>query len=501
MGTILELHHISRSFPGVQALDDVSFAVAAGCVHALVGENGAGKSTLIKILSGALEPDAGAMTFAGQAYRPRDPRDAIRAGVSTIYQELNLLPVRSVAANITLGKEPSNGGVLDAGAARAQARSVLDLLQASHISLDAPVERLKVGEKQIVEIAKALLDQSRLLIMDEPTAALNSAEAEALFAIIATLKARGVTILYVSHRLNEIFRLADAVTVLRDGRHIRTSAIGDVTPDSLITDMIGRKLEGVFPPRNPTLGDRALSAEGLSAAGMFEDVSFDLRAGEVLAVTGLTGSGKTELGKALFGDWPVDSGEVRLFGQVDRAIPARAIQAGLGYMPEDRKVEGLLAEVSVRRNVALAILPRLARRLGIVDRPAEHKAAQAQVDALEIKTPSLDQLVRNLSGGNQQKVALAKWLACGARALILMEPTQGIDVGVKFEIYELIARLSHEGVAILLISSELPEILGLAHRILVMRAGRVAAELPGDQTNAEAILRYALGESVDRSDQ
>jgi len=496
MGTALELHHISRSFPGVQALDDVSFTIAAGTVHALVGENGAGKSTLIKILSGALEPDAGTMTLGGQPYRPRDPRHAIGSGVSTIYQELNLLPLRSVAANITLGKEPSKGGVLDGEAARAHARESLNLLQASHVPLDAPVERLKVGEKQIVEIAKALLARSSLLVMDEPTAALNSAEAEALFSIIATLKARGVTVLYVSHRLNEVFRLADAVTVLRDGRHIRTSPIGDVTPDSLITDMIGRKLEGVFPPRTQTLGDRALSAGRLSSAGVFEDVSFDLRAGEVLAVTGLTGSGKTELGKALFGDWPVDAGEVRLFAETGRVIPARAIEAGLGYMPEDRKVEGVLSEVSVRRNISLAILPRLARRRGIVDRPAEQAAAQAQVDALDIKTPSLDQLVRNLSGGNQQKVALGKWLACGARVLILVEPTQGIDVGVKFEIYELIARLSREGVAILLISSELPEILGLAHRILVMRAGRVVVDLPGDQTNSETILRYALGESV-----
>ena len=501
MDAILELHHISRSFPGVRALDDVSFAASAGTIHALVGENGAGKSTLIKVLSGALEAEAGTMMLGGQPYRPHDPRHAIRSGVSTIYQELNLLPLRSVAANITLGKEPSNGGVLDGEAARAQAREALSLLQASHISLDAPVERLKVGEKQVVEIAKALLDKSRLLIMDEPTAALNSAEAEALFAIISTLKARGVTVLYVSHRLNEIFRLADAVTVLRDGRHIRTSPISQVTPDSLITDMIGRQLEGVFPPRTQTLGDRVLSAGRLSATGMFEDVSFDLRAGEVLAVTGLTGSGKTELGKALFGDWPVDAGEVRLFGRSGRVIPARAIEAGMGYMPEDRKVEGMLAEVSVRRNISLAILPRLARRLGIVDRPAERKAAQAQVDALDIKTPSLAQLVRNLSGGNQQKVALAKWLACGARMLILMEPTQGIDVGVKFEIYELIARLSREGVAILLISSELPEILGLAHRILVMRGGRVVVELPGDQTDSDTILRYALGERVEHSNQ
>jgi ribose transport system ATP-binding protein len=498
--TILELSRISRSFPGVQALDDVSFSVAEGSVHALVGENGAGKSTLIKVLSGALEPDAGWMAFAGRAYRPRNPRDAIRAGVSTIYQELNLLPLRSVAANVTLGKEPSNGGLLDRAAAQAQARGALELLRAAHIPLEAPVERLKVGEKQIVEIAKALLDQSRLLIMDEPTAALNSAESEALFEIIAALKAKGVTILYVSHRLPEIFRLADAVSVLRDGRHIRTAPIGEVTPDSLIADMIGRRLEGVFPPRRRDLGAVVLSVERLASPGAFENATFDLRAGEVLAITGLTGSGKTELGRALFGDCAIASGRAQVFGLSGRVDPAQAMAAGMGYLPEDRKVEGVLAEVSVRRNLALAILPRLARRLGVIDRPAERRTAQAQVDALDIKTPSLDQLVRNLSGGNQQKVALGKWLACGARLLILMEPTQGIDVGVKFEIYELIARLSREGVAILLISSELPEILGLAHRILVMRAGRVVAELDGERTDPETILRYALGESVKRDE-
>ncbi len=500
MATILDLHDISRSFPGVRALEDVSFSVAGGTVHALVGENGAGKSTLIKILSGALEPDAGSMVFADRPYRPRNPRDAIRAGVSTIYQELNLLPLRSVAANITLGKEPSNGGLLDRVAAQTQARGALDLLRAAHIPLDAPVERLKVSEKQIVEIAKALLDKSRLLIMDEPTAALNSAESEALFEIIAALKAKGVTILYVSHRLQEIFRLADAVSVLRDGRHIRTAPIGEVTPDALIADMIGRKLEGVFPPRNRDRGEVVLSVARLASPGAFENVTFELRAGEVLAITGLTGSGKTELGKALFGDGAISAGRARLFDQVGHFDPARALAAGMGYLPEDRKVEGVLAEVAVRRNLALAILPKLARHLGVIDRTAERRTAQQQVDALDIKTPSLDQLVRNLSGGNQQKVALGKWLACGARLLILMEPTQGIDVGVKFEIYELIARLSREGVAILLISSELPEILGLAHRILVMRGGRIVAELDGERTDSETILRYALGESVKRDE-
>ena len=495
MTPILALDHISRSFPGVQALQDVTFSVAAGAVHALVGENGAGKSTLIKILSGALEPDAGSMTLDGRQYRPHDPREAIRAGVSTIYQELNLLPLRSVAANITLGREPSRGGVLDRAEIHRQAREALARLRADHIPLGAPVERLMVGEKQIVEVAKALLDDSRLLIMDEPTSALNSAEVEALFATIGALKAHGVTILYVSHRLHEIFRLADAVTVLRDGRHIRTAPIRDATPDTLIADMIGRKLEGVFPPRRRDLGQVVLSVDRLCAERAFEEISFDLHVGEVLAITGLTGSGKTELGKAIFGDWLIESGHVRWLDGASRLEPSQAIANGVGYMPEDRKVEGVLGELSVRRNIALAILPKLASRLGIIDRAAERASAGRQVRSLAIKTPSLEQLVRNLSGGNQQKVALGKWLASGARVLILMEPTQGIDVGVKFEVYELIARLSAEGVAVLLISSELPEILGLAHRILVMRGGRVVAALDGETASAEGILRHALGEA------
>jgi ribose transport system ATP-binding protein len=494
MTTVLELSGISRSFPGVQALDDVTFAVAAGTVHALVGENGAGKSTLIKILAGALAPDAGTLALDGRPYHPRDPKEAIQQGVSTIYQEFNLLSLRSVVANITLGQEPARGGLLNFAAARQEVREVLQLLQASYLPLDATIEQLKVGEKQIVEIAKALLSRSRVLIMDEPTAALNSAESEALFEIIATLKRQGVTILYVSHRLQEIFRLADAVTVLRDGRHIRTAPIADVTADTLIIDMIGRKLEGVFPPRNRNLGMEALAADHLSAAKAFTDVTFGLHSGEVLAITGLTGSGKTELGKALFGAWPIDSGEIRLFGKATRMSPGTATTLGVGYMPEDRKVEGIVAELPVRRNITLAILSRLADRFGMINRAAERAAASRQVDELEIKTPSLEQLVRNLSGGNQQKVALAKWLASGAHVLILLEPTQGIDVGVKFEIYHLISRLSAAGVAVLLISSELPEILGLAHRILVMRDGRVMAELVSAQTNSEEILRYALGQ-------
>jgi ABC-type sugar transport system ATPase subunit len=360
--------------------------------------------------------------------------------------------------------------------------------------LDIPLGRLKVSEKQIVEISKALLSDCTLLIMDEPTAALNNTEAEALFEIINSLRDQGVAILYISHRLAEIFRLADEITVLRDGHHISTRAAAQTNTDMLITDMIGRKLQGIFPERNSTIGEEVLSTTGLTSSGGFEGVDLSLHAGEVLAVTGLVGSGITELGKSLFGDYPIETGEIRWFGSVIKPSPANAVAARIGYLPEDRKIEGILGELSVRRNITLPILDRLTNYLGFVKKSNEYRVAVRQTGNLKIKTPNLEQLVRNLSGGNQQKVALAKWLASEAQILILMEPTQGIDVSVKFEIYELIAHLSRQGVGILLISSEILEILGLAHRIFVMRNSKIVSELAGDHTNMEEILRYAMGQ-------
>jgi ribose transport system ATP-binding protein len=492
-GFILELKEVSRSFPGVQALDGVSFGVMPGTVHAIVGENGAGKSTLIKILSGALAPDRGEICYNGRPYQPRNPKEAIQAGITTIYQELNLLDYRTVVENVVVGQEPSRYGFLDFEAMRTQVRGVFRLLKAEHLPLDRTLESLKVSEKQIVEISKALINRSRCLIMDEPTAPLNAEEAEALFEIIGTLKSQGVTIVYVSHRLNEIFRLADIITVLRDGRHIRTSPRADTNQDQLITDMIGRKLAGVFPQRNRQLGEVVLTVEGLTRARAFSEVSFSLHAGEILALTGVSGSGKTELGKALFGDWPVDSGAIYLGGKQVRMSPARAVRFGIGYVAEDRKTEGVIQNLSVRRNLTLPILSRLANRAGLLQDRLEDQAAQRQIESLAIKTPSLRQTLGNLSGGNQQKVSLGKWLASDARIFILLEPTQGIDVAVKFEFYNLINRLSRDGAAFILVSSEIGEILGLAHRILVLRDGLVVADLDGEQTDSEEILRFAMG--------
>ncbi|HSD85215.1 MAG TPA: sugar ABC transporter ATP-binding protein [Anaerolineae bacterium] len=493
MAALLQLDRICRAFPGVQALREVSFSIEAGTLHALIGENGAGKSTLIKILAGALAADSGTLWLNGQRYQPHDPRQALRSGLATIHQELNLLPTRSVLANLMLGQEPTRYGFLDRALARAAARRVLQQLHAEHLPLDAPLDELTLGEKQLVAIGKALLSECRLLIMDEPTAALNSAEVEALFNVLAALKARGVTLLYVSHRLDEIFRIADTVTVLRDGQHVRTTPLRAATPDDLIADMLGRSLINAFPPRHPATGEGVLSVEHLSSGRAFEDVSFQLHRGEVLAVTGLAGSGKTELGRALFGAWPIDRGRVRWFEALQPLTPPGVVALGVGYVPEDRQAEGLLLEATVRRNITLTILPRLARWLGLLDRSGERRTAQRQAEALQLKAPSLAAPAHVLSGGNQQKTVLAKWLAAGARALILSEPTQGIDVGVKFEIYHLIAQLARSGTAILLISSELPEVLGLAQRVLVMRGGKIVADLPGAETQAADILRAATG--------
>ena len=342
-------------------------------------------------------------------------------------------------------------------------------------------------------IAKTLLGECRILIMDEPTAALNSAEVEALFKVMQLLKARGVTVIYVSHRLGEIFQIADVVTVLRDGQHIRTTPLDQTTPAELIADMLGRSLQSVFPPHHRQLGEVVLSVEHASAARAFEDVSFQLRAGEVLAITGMAGSGKTALGRALFGAWSLDHGVIRWFDAAGQITPAYAVAAGVGFVPEDRKAEGLLFDEPVQRNVTLAALARLVKRWGVIDRASERRTAQRQVEALQIRAASLSAPVSTLSGGNQQKTVLAKWLAIGARALILLEPTQGIDVGVKFEIYQLVTQLAQAGTAIVLVSAEWPEVVGLADRVLVLRAGRVIAELRGAQVEATAILRAANG--------
>jgi len=495
--TYFTIENVSKSYGAVHALKQVSFAVQRGHVHALLGENGAGKSTLIKILAGAEHSDSGEIRLDGALYQPKNPKAALAAGISTIYQVFNLLPDRTLMHNILLGKEPRNTwGLLDMKAMRTQTRTILARLNASHLDPDMRVTDLRVGDKQIIEIARALLNQSQVVIMDEPTSALNLSEADALFKVIDLLKSQGVTILYVSHRLDEIFRLADQVTVLRDGTHISTQAIANVTRGSLVEDMIGRKLTGVFPERSHHGTQEVLRADGLSVRSALHDISFSLHAGEILAIAGLSGSGKTELGKAIYGDLQLERGQIWLHGKPFKPSPMNALQHGLIYLPEDRKAEGVIGELSVRRNIALPILKRIANPFGFIDEQQESTVAQAQIETLDIKTPNADQLVINLSGGNQQKVALAKCLAVHPEIFILMEPTQGIDIGVKFDLYQFIADQAAQGRSILLISSEVTEILGLAHRILVMRDGRIAGELEGATATQDKILRCALGEAV-----
>jgi len=494
MAVKLEIKNICKEFPGVKALDDISFSIHSGEIHGLVGENGAGKSTLIKIISGAQEASSGEMVLDGKVFHPRSPRQALRAGISTIYQERSWLADRNVMFNIMLGREPHvSGGRIDFQEMRSRCEQVLKMLNSGSIPLNANAENLKAGQRQILEIARALVQKSSFLIMDEATAALNQEEQEALFSVIKNLKNSGLTILYISHRLEEILNLADRVTVLRDGKHIKTVAVSETSRDQMISDMIGRTLTGAFPDRNQSLGKTLLEVSGLCSRKAFNDVSFSLKSGEVLGITGLAGSGKEELGLALFGAFPVDKGRKSIDGKNLAHTPQNAIERGIAYVAEDRKTEGIILTLPVKRNISLPVLGKISAVFGHINRDREDQLARTWVDRLAIKTPSLSQVCENLSGGNQQKVVLAKWLASQAKVIILAHPTQEIDVGVKFELYRLIAELSSQGVGIILISGELSEVLGLCHNVMVMRDGDVVAHLQADKTDAETILRYALG--------
>lgn len=493
---ILEISNLSKKYSGVQALDSVSFNINHGEVHAIVGENGAGKSTFIKILSGAVKPDSGGqIRYKNTAYEPKSPKEALELGISTIYQIMNLLPDRSIAQNVMLGKEPGGNGLIDNESLHHNTREILKSLKADHLDIDQPVRDLRVGEKQIVEIAKSLVNKSSLLIMDEPTAALNLQEVSALFSIIKDLRKQGVTIIYVSHRLDEIYELADSVTVLRDGNHILTKALSEVDRSELIESMIGRKLTDIYPKNKPSIGDVFFEVKGLSTEKGIDNIDFSLSHGEILAITGLSGSGKSILGKALFGATPITSGTVVLNNQTLVLTPEKCIQHGVMMLPEDRKEDSMLKELSIKRNLSLSVLrSRASNQAGILINKKENEIAEEQVKALGIKASTLDQNVMHLSGGNQQKVALGRCLAVDPQIFILLEPTQGIDVGVKFEIYRFIIDQASKGKGIVFISSELQEVMGLSHRVIVMRDGHIAADLETAQTNQEEILKYALGE-------
>jgi rhamnose transport system ATP-binding protein len=489
MVPVLALEGIVKSFPGVRALDGARLDVRAGEVHALLGENGAGKSTLIKIMSGVHEPDAGTVELDGRPVRLASPEAAQRAGVATIYQELLLFPELTVAENIFAGHAPRGRrlGAIDWGAMRARAREILASLEVHDLDVDRVVGALSVGNRQRVEIAKALSRDARVLIMDEPTAALTEADVARLFAIVRLLKARGVGVVYISHRLVEVFELADRVTVLRDGRHVGTRQVAETSQDELIAMMVGRSLDALFPKVAAEVGAPVLEVRGLSGRPHLRDIGLTLRRGEIVGLAGLVGSGRSELAQAIFGVAPPDAGEIRIDGRPVRVrSPRDAIRLGIAYVPEDRGQQGLVRPMRLRENVSLAVLKDMARA-GFVDRAAEADLARSSIRQFAIRASGIDQVVGKLSGGNQQKVVLGKWLATKPRVLIMDEPTRGIDVGAKAEIHRLMSELAGQGMAILMISSELPEVLGMSDRVLVMREGRLVAEFPRAEASQEAI--------------
>ncbi len=494
MRTLLRLTDIRKSFAGVQALKGVSFDLRAGEVHALVGENGAGKSTLIKVITGAHRPDEGTIEVDGRPVVDNDPLLARSLGITAIYQQPALFPDLTVAENIALGLEPADGWrFVKWRERRERARRLLGLIEA-RIDPGVEVRHLSMPEQQLVEIARALGADARILIMDEPTASLGDAEAEDLFRVVRELKGRGVGIVYISHRLEELPRVADRVTALRDGALVGTRAIGEVDRAALIRMMVGRELSAVFPKTAVPIGDVVLRVErvGCRASGV-HDISFDVRSGEILGLAGLVGAGRTELARVLFGITPADSGTIRLR---DRPIavpsPGRAVDLGIAYVPEDRRRHGVIPEMSVAANATLATL-RAVASFGMIDFASERRVAAEYVQRLEIKTQTVDAPVANLSGGNQQKVALARWLAASPSVLILDEPTQGVDVGAKAEIHRLMVELAGRGMAIVMISSELPEILGMSDRIAVMHGGTIVGRLDRSEATQEAIVELALG--------
>lgn len=491
---VLEMRDIIKTYPGVTALGGVSFDVMPGEVHALVGENGAGKSTLMKILAGADTKDSGQIILNGSEVHIDSPQEAMRLGISIVYQEFNLVPYMNAAENIYLGREPASvvPGLIDFGQMYADAEAVIEELGVA-IDVHAPMNQLSVAQQQMVEIAKATSRKSRIIAMDEPSATLTEHELADLFALIKRLKAEGVSIIYISHRLEEVFEIADRVTVFRDGAMVATKDIADTDREDIIRMMVGRELTEKIPKVPAKLGDVALELKNLNRTGVLKDINLQVRKGEVLGIAGLVGAGRSEVARAIFGADPIDSGQIIIGGRpVKIRSPRHAISLGIGLVTEDRKALGLVLGMAVRENISLANLGILSK-LGFVNRRKERDVARKYVEDVLIKTPSVEQAVQNLSGGNQQKVVLAKWLFTESRILIFDEPTRGIDVGAKTEIYQLMNQLAANGCAIIMISSELPEVLGMSDRILVMHEGEIAGELSREEATQEQIMHLATG--------
>ena len=490
---VLAVEGLGKSFPGVRALHDVRFDVHAGEVHALLGENGAGKSTLIKIVSGVYRPDTGVVRIDGREVRFGGPQAAQAAGIATVFQELLLFPDLTVAENIFLGHAPRTPwGGIDWRAMTTRAAEILTSLDIHELDVTAPVSSLSVANRQRVEIAKALSLNARVLIMDEPTAALPEADVLRLFAIVRNLRARGVGVVYISHRMAEIFLLADRVTVLRDGEFVATRRVADTSEPELITMMVGRVIDHLFPKLATGVGGPVLEVRDLVSPPVVRGVSLTVRAGEIVGLAGLIGSGRSEVAQSVFGITPAVSGEIRVDGKPVRIGSAdQAKRRGIAYVPEDRGTQGIIRAMTLRHNVSLAVLRRIARR-GFIDRAEEEVMANDAIARFGIRARGPDQIVGKLSGGNQQKVVLGKWLATRPRLLIMDEPTRGIDVGAKAEIHRLMSELAAQGLAVLMISSELPEVLGMSDRILVMREGRIVAEFARGQADQETIAHAMM---------
>ena len=487
---------IAKSFAGNLVLADVNFAAAAGEVHALVGENGAGKSTLMKILAGVHQPDAGQISINGQVVSFHRPADALRHGIAMIYQELSLAPHLTVAENIFLGREPLSVPALGIISQRELNERAARLLAEYGFKLNprARTGRLSAADRQLVEITRAVVEARQVIVMDEPTSSLTNSEVSELFRIIRDLKSRGLAIIYISHRLEELEEIADRMTILRDGRAVWSGRWGELTTDEIIRHMAGRELKDIFPPRHSRRGEALLKVNHLSRPGVFENISFEAHAGEVLGLAGLAGAGRTELVEAIFGAQPADSGTVTLAGSVVSSFsPHDAVARGLSLLTEDRKRTGLCLNLPVSANVTLANVRALVRN-AMLRRRAENEVTEQLIEKLHIRPPSPRKAAGRLSGGNQQKVLLARWLYAGAKVFLLDEPTRGVDVAARSEIYRQINELAEAGACIVMVSSDLPEILGMADRILVMRRGRLVAELDARQTSQEEVLKYAAVE-------
>ena len=492
--SFLSFNGLTKRFPGVLALDGVGFDVEQGSCHALMGENGAGKSTLGKILAGVYTADAGEIRLEGKLIHPANPLAARHLGIAMVHQELAFCPNLTVAENLCLGALPARFGWVDRGKMRGRAREMLREIEAE-MDVDLPIHRLTTGQEQLVQIAAALGVGARVIVMDEPTSSLSAGESEHLFHLLAHLKKRGITVLYVSHRMEEIFKLCDTVTVLRDGRHVSTEKTPATNRDRVIHQMVGREVIAVTPRHlDGALGEELLRVENLASPGKFKGVNFTLRKGEVLGFAGLVGAGRTEIAQAIFGIDPAVTGHVFVRGKpLARANVNASLAAGIGLVPEDRKRLGLVLSMNCRENGSLASLHRLTR-LGFVRRRAEETLVRRFADRLRVRTPSLETVIASLSGGNQQKIALAKWLARDCDVLIVDEPTRGVDVGAKAEIHALLDELACEGLGIILISSELPEVMNLSRRILVMRDGEVAGELPRTELSQASLMRLMAGQ-------